>query len=212
MLRELLDTRVMVKSSMKGVSDKVRCSVASDLTAQALLKMLNARQLGLKFLANVTYGYTSATFSGRMPCVEMADAIVQTGRETLERAIKLIHTRAWPGFEHVKPQVVYGDTDSLFVKMPGVTREQAFVLGNLMADEVTAVNPAPVKLKFEKVYLPCLLMAKKRYVGFKYESPHDLEPVFDAKGIETIRRDGFPAMQKMVETSIKCVGAELGGG
>jgi predicted TIM-barrel fold metal-dependent hydrolase len=46
--------------------------------------MLNARQLGLKFIANVTYGYTSATFSGRMPCVEIADAIVQTGRETLE--------------------------------------------------------------------------------------------------------------------------------
>lgn len=47
--------------------------------------MLNARQLGLKFIANVTYGYTSASFSGRMPCVEIADAIVQTGRETLEK-------------------------------------------------------------------------------------------------------------------------------
>lgn len=49
--------------------------------------MLNARQLALKFIANVTYGYCGATFSGRMPCVEMADAIVQTGRETLEKVI-----------------------------------------------------------------------------------------------------------------------------
>lgn len=48
--------------------------------------MLEARQLSLKFIANVTYGYTSATFSGRMPAVEIADAIVQTGRETLEKA------------------------------------------------------------------------------------------------------------------------------
>ena len=40
----------------------------------------------MKFIANVTYGYTSATFSGRMPAVEIADAIVQTGRETLEKA------------------------------------------------------------------------------------------------------------------------------
>ena len=46
---------------------------------------MNARQLSLKFLANVTYGYTSATYSGRMPCVEVADTIVQCGRETLER-------------------------------------------------------------------------------------------------------------------------------
>lgn len=36
-------------------------------------------------LQNVTYGYTSATYSGRMPCIEIADSIVQTGRETLEK-------------------------------------------------------------------------------------------------------------------------------
>jgi len=47
--------------------------------------MLDARQLGLKLIANVTYGYTSASFSGRMPCVELADAIVQTARDTLQR-------------------------------------------------------------------------------------------------------------------------------
>ncbi|KAG6842202.1 hypothetical protein C0991_000172 [Blastosporella zonata] len=55
----------------------------------------------------------------------------------------------------------------------------------------------------EKVFLPCVLMAKKRYVGFKYESIDDREPVFDAKGIETVRRDGIPAQQKMVEVCLK---------
>ena len=52
---------------------------------QALRRILDARQLGLKYIANVTYGYTSATFSGRMPAVEIADSIVQSGRETLEK-------------------------------------------------------------------------------------------------------------------------------
>ena len=46
-------------------------------------------------------------------------------------------------------------------------------------------------------------MAKKRYVGFSYENPDDVKPIFDAKGIETVRRDGIPAQQKMVETSLK---------
>lgn len=99
--------------------------------------------------------------------------------------------------------VVYGDTDSLFVHLPGRTKEQAFRIGQEMADSVTAVNPKPVKLQFEKVYTKCLLMAKKRYVGFKYESIDQKEPTFDAKGIETVRRDGFPAGQKMVESIIK---------
>ncbi|KAG8419102.1 DNA polymerase zeta [Metarhizium acridum] len=75
MLTEILETRVMVKSGMK-----------SDKDDKVLQQLLNNRQLALKLLANVTYGYTSASFSGRMPCSEIADSIVQTGRETLERA------------------------------------------------------------------------------------------------------------------------------
>ncbi|KAF5313110.1 hypothetical protein D9619_003181 [Psilocybe cf. subviscida] len=187
MLVELLETRVMVKQAMKRVGDdKVR------------KKVLNARQLSLKYIANVTYGYTSASFSGRMPAVEIADSIVQSGRETLEKAIDVIEsTKKWGA------KVVYGDTDSVFVYLPGRTKAEAFTLGYEIADTITAMNPAPIKLKFEKIYLPCVLMAKKRYVGFKYESLDDTEPVFDAKGIETIRRDGVLAQRKMVENCLK---------
>lgn len=53
------------------------------------------------------------------------------------------------------------------------------------------------------MYLPCVLMAKKRYVGNMFERVDDREGVFEAKGIETVRRDGIPAQAKMVETSLK---------
>jgi hypothetical protein len=55
---------------------------------------LHARQLSLKLLANTTYGYTSASFSGRMPCAEIADAIVCTARQALEDAISLVSSDA----------------------------------------------------------------------------------------------------------------------
>jgi DNA polymerase zeta len=187
MLSELLETRVMVKSGMKMDKD--------DKTLQQLL---NNRQLALKLLANVTYGYTSASFSGRMPCSEIADSIVQTGRETLEKAIAFIHS-----VERWGAEVVYGDTDSLFIHLKGRTRAQAFAIGQEISEAVTKRNPRPIKLKFEKVYHPCVLLAKKRYVGFKYESPSQTEPEFDAKGIETVRRDGTPAEQKIEETALK---------
>ncbi|KIX05146.1 uncharacterized protein Z518_06018 [Rhinocladiella mackenziei CBS 650.93] len=187
MLSEILETRVMVKSGMKMDKD--------DKTLQ---RLLNNRQLALKLIANVTYGYTSASFSGRMPCSEIADSIVQTGRETLEKAIALIHS-----VERWGAEVVYGDTDSLFVYLKGRTREQAFDIGEDIAETITKMNPRPIKLKFEKVYHPCVLLAKKRYVGFKYESRNQTEPDFDAKGIETIRRDGTPAVQKIEETALK---------
>ncbi|KAF2476413.1 uncharacterized protein BDR25DRAFT_277501 [Lindgomyces ingoldianus] len=187
MLGEILETRVMVKSGMKIDKDD-----------KMLQQLLNNRQLALKLLANVTYGYTSASFSGRMPCSEIADSIVQTGRETLEKAIALIHS-----VEKWGAEVVYGDTDSLFVYLKGRTRDQAFVIGEEIAEAVTKANPRPVKLKFEKVYHPCVLLAKKRYVGFKYESRSQKEPEFDAKGIETVRRDGTPAEQKIEEKALK---------
>lgn len=187
MLGEILETRVMVKSGMKVDKDD-----------KALQRLLNNRQLALKLIANVTYGYTSASFSGRMPCSEIADSIVQTGRETLEKAIALIHSvKRWGA------EVVYGDTDSLFVSLKGRSKDEAFNIGNEIAKTVTNMNPRPVKLKFEKVYLPCVLLAKKRYVGYKYESKSQTEPEFDAKGIETVRRDGTPAEQKIEEKALK---------
>ena len=60
MLEEILEARLAVKDSMKRHRD--------DRTLQ---RVLHARQLGLKLIANVTYGYTSANFSGRMPCIEV---------------------------------------------------------------------------------------------------------------------------------------------
>ncbi|KAM6954386.1 DNA polymerase zeta catalytic subunit [Aplochiton taeniatus] len=187
MLEEILNTRVMVKQSMK-----------SNKEDKALMRLLHARQLGLKLIANVTFGYTSANYSGRMPSVEVGDSIVHKARETLERAIKMVNdTKKWGA------RVVYGDTDSLFVLLKGATKEQAFKIGNEIAEAVTATNPKPVKLKFEKVYLPCVLQTKKRYVGYMYESPDQKEAVFDAKGIETVRRDGCPAVSKILERSIK---------
>ncbi|KAJ5117677.1 hypothetical protein N7448_011309 [Penicillium atrosanguineum] len=170
MLTEILETRVMVKTGMKADKDD-----------KILQRLLNNRQLALKLIANVTYGYTSASFSGRMPCSEIADSIVQSGRETLDKAIAFIHS-----VERWGAEVVYGDTDSLFE----------------IAQALTDMNP-PVKLKFEKIYHPCVLLAKKRYVGFKYEHRHQKEPDFDAKGIETVRRDGTPAAQKIEEKALK---------
>ncbi|KAJ5594294.1 C4-type zinc-finger of DNA polymerase delta [Penicillium hispanicum] len=187
MLTEILETRVMVKTGMKADKDD-----------KILQRLLNNRQLALKLIANVTYGYTSASFSGRMPCSEIADSIVQSGRETLEKAIAFIHS-----IERWGAEVVYGDTDSLFIYLKGRTRDQAFDIGEEIAQAVTEMNPRPVKLKFEKVYHPCVLLAKKRYVGFKYEHRHQTEPEFDAKGIETVRRDGTPAEQKIEEKALK---------
>lgn len=67
-----------------------------------------------------------------------------------------------------------------------------------MAEEISQLFPAPIRLKFEKVYQPCVLVTKKRYTGFCYKSENDT-PVLrvvrgmncsvEGKGIEMIRSD-----------------------
>ena len=46
---------------------------------------------------------------------------------------------------------MYGDTDSLFIYLSGKTRDEAFEIGADIAETITAMNPQPIKLKFEKV-------------------------------------------------------------
>ena len=187
MLREILDTRLMIKASMKVHKNN-----------SALQRLLHSRQLGLKLIANVTYGYTSANFSGRMPAIEVGDSVVSKGRETLEKAIKMVEANKEWGV-----RVCYGDTDSMFVLVPGRSKEEALAIGEKIAEAVTNENPHPVKLKLEKVYQPCILQTKKRYVGYMYETKDQKEPIYEAKGIETVRRDGCPAAAKILEKTLR---------
>ena len=114
-----------------------------------------------------------------MPLVDLADAIVSSGRDTLQRAIDLVNSNAeWrakvglptnachlPNFRGLQMsllQVVYGDTDSMFVHLPGRSRAEAFRIGAKIAAAVTAANPKPVKLQLEKVccYSPELAISQ----------------------------------------------------
>ena len=63
---------------------------------------------------NFMYGYTAASFSGRMPAMEIADAVVLTARNWLETTIKVIkENKKWDC------DVIYGDTDSVFILAKG---------------------------------------------------------------------------------------------
>jgi DNA polymerase zeta len=185
MMHELLQTRIMVKNSMKLV-DK----------GSSRYHELFVQQLGIKMLCNTTYGYAGAGDTGRMPCNDIADSIVAIARRTLEDAIQFVESHPeW------QASVIYGDTDSMMVHLPGRSLEQAFLLGKEIASAVSSRNPRPVELLFEKVYFPMLTLAKKHYAGMKYERPGST-PVFDAKGIETVRTDYCQLSSKILEGAL----------
>lgn len=108
----------------------------------------------------------------------MADAILGKGRETLERAIQMVNEGNYGG-----ARVVYGDTDSMFVlvpgafsselsrslaqnrskmRIPGATKAEAFAIGRRIVADVTNANPTPVVLKLEKVGFFVLVNTSRR--------------------------------------------------
>nr|XP_046916291.1 DNA polymerase zeta catalytic subunit-like [Dermatophagoides farinae] len=203
MLEEILNTRILIKRELKNVDRKLKnpeLSRSERKRLQALLNELDNSQLAMKLISNVTYGYTSANFSGRMPCIEIADSIVSKGRQTLEEVITFINQ--WGQKSGSKVKVIYGDTDSVFISFPGHSLSAAFEMANFFITEINRRQPYPICLKLEKIYQPCIIMAKKRYCGYAYDSATD-QARFDAKGIETIRRDGCPLTGKIMERCIR---------
>lgn len=63
----------------------------------------------------------------------------------------LPHHSFFSSFPPTLPQVVYGDTDSVFVNIRGASHEDAVRIGREIEATITKHFPYPVKLKYEKV-------------------------------------------------------------
>jgi len=163
-------------------------------------KIANGRQLGLKVCMNSIYGFTGASV-GFLPDKRIAESVTKYGRGLTLRTQDLIENHPVWGKEH-GVRCVYGDTDSVFCHLPrslcdGPTAEatvkRAEEIGREMGEYVDSHFLRPVELEFEKIYLPFLLLKKKRYCGKKYEEGH---VKIDMKGVECVRRDFCPLLVK----------------
>jgi DNA polymerase delta subunit 1 len=139
--------------------------------------VLDGRQLALKISANSVYGFTGATV-GKMPCLQISASTTAYGRSMIMNTRELVmkmYSKA-NGYE-ADCDVIYGDTDSVMVNFGVDDVKRAMELGREAAAAVSKTFPPPVKLEFEKVYFPYLLMNKKRYAGLlwtKVSSPLSL--------------------------------------
>lgn len=68
------------------------------------------------------------------------------------------------------------------------TIEECLIVGKEASLFVSQYFEKPIRLEFEKVYCPFLLMSKKRYAGLLWTKKEKFDKI-DCKGIETVRRD-----------------------
>jgi DNA polymerase delta subunit 1 len=103
---------------------------------------------------------------------------------------------------HCDTRVIYGDTDSVMVSAGLPSVEAAIKMGKEAAAMVSKRFPSPIKLEFEKVYFPYLLMSKKKYAGL-FWTKSDRYDKLDCKGIESVRRDNCGIVRHVVDTVLR---------
>ena len=185
-VKELIETRKRVKKEMKAEKNPER------------KRLLDAKQHALKIMANSLYGYLGF-LPARLYLLEIANSITAFGRENILRTKKLVE-------ENFDVEVVYGDTDSIFVKTKISDLEEAEKLGNKISEFISSNLPGYLLLEFEKIYKSFLILTKKRYAGWKFErdpsSPTGWKDEIDMKGIETVRRDWCSLTSETMERVI----------
>ncbi|MCD6496236.1 MAG: hypothetical protein J7K54_03120 [Candidatus Aenigmarchaeota archaeon] len=154
-------------------------------------RMLDSRQYALKILANASYGYYGYAGS-RWYSRVCAQSITAWGRYYIQKVIRKA--------EKLGYEVIYGDTDSLFVKVK--SRKDALRI----LDEFNNSLPGSMELDFQGLYKAGIfvpaktgLAAKKRYALV------DDTGEMTIRGFEIVRRDWSPVARETQEKILSAI-------
>ena len=171
----LLKKRKETRKLMETIDDDAQKSV------------LNGLQLAYKVVANSVYGQCGSRTSP-IRNLFVAACTTAAGRDRIMVAKKIVETE-------FKGEVIYGDTDSIFIKFPTTDLAESIKMGQTAAERITStINRKPYKIEYEKTFYPFILFCRKRYVGMMYE-----DDVTKCKrkemGIALKRRDNAPIVK-----------------
>ena len=148
--------------------------------------VLNGLQLAYKVVANSVYGQCGSSTSP-IRKLEVAACTTAAGRQRIRDAKMIVETE-------FGGEVIYGDTDSIFIKFATKDLTESIELGKKAADRITAFCGRSYRIEYEKTFYPFILFCRKRYVGMMYE-----EDIKKCKrktmGVALKRRDNAPIVK-----------------
>jgi len=170
----LLKKRKETRKLMETIKDDSQKSV------------LNGLQLAYKTVANSVYGQAGSRTSP-IRKLEVAACTTAAGRDRIQFAKKIVE-------EEFKGEIIYGDTDSIFIKFPTKDLQESMDLAKKAAERITSLCRKPYKIEYEKTFFPFILFCRKRYVGLMYEDD-TVKCKRKTMGIALKRRDNAPIVK-----------------
>ncbi len=185
-LGNLSEERVKTKNLMKSESDEEK------------RRILDAKQLALKLLSNSFYGYTGYT-KAKLYVLDIANAITSCGRHLIQTVNHTVDAEF--GYE-----AVYGDTDSIMVKIPETDLERGWDTGTEIAEKINKKLSGVMQMEFEKLFKSFLILTKKRYAAWKFVKESGAwKDKIEMKGIETVRRDWCELVSETMNKTIEII-------
>ena len=170
----LLKKRKETRKLMEKIEDESQKSV------------LNGLQLAYKVVANSVYGQCGSSTSP-IRKLEVAACTTAAGRQRIRDAKMIVETE-------FGGEVIYGDTDSIFIKFATKDLAESIELGKKAADRITAFCGRSYRIEYEKTFYPFILFCRKRYVGMMYED--DIKKCKrKTMGVALKRRDNAPIVK-----------------
>ena len=192
-------------TDLSGAKRRLRAGLeARDAYSEFQKAVLDGLQLAYKVTANSLYGQMGARTSP-LYLKHIAACTTATGRKMILLAKDFLE-------QNFGANVVYGDTDSIFVIFPkgvplgasGVTideRGKAAIMPSIRlaaraSSEFKKLLKPPHDLEYEKTFWPWIIFSKKRYVGNVYEFD-DKKCKQKSMGIVLKRRDNAHIVKKI---------------
>ncbi|RLE47365.1 hypothetical protein DRJ25_02585, partial [Candidatus Woesearchaeota archaeon] len=140
--------------------------------------LLKARSMALKLLANSFYGYLAFS-SARWYCIECAESTTAWARKYIH---KVIDSAKEEGFN-----VLYSDTDSVFLQLKGKSKEDALKF----AEDINKELPGLMELEFENFFKAGIFVSVKHGEGGakKKYALLDEQGHIKVAGFESVRRN-----------------------
>jgi DNA polymerase I len=161
-------------------------------------KVYDAEQWALKIMANAFYGYMGYS-RARIYDLEVANSITASGREIIHKTKDIIENEY--GY-----RVVYGDTDSVMIKVDTEDMDKVRKISTKVSREITERLPGIMELEFEKFFKRFLPLTKKRYFAWKFVPDNGKwKEGIETKGIETVRRDWCELVSDTLKDVIEIV-------
>ena len=207
LLQNLLGARSNTKKNMKYLKSIVNTlSEEKKADTELQIKVLNKRQLAFKVSANSMYGAMGVK-AGYLPFMEGAICTTAKGREHIREAQRIL-------LQDFKGELVYGDTDSCYIRFPEFDTKTLTELWDHAVDierqltlpKYKKAIPDPMKLEFEEaIYNRFLILTKKRYMATKCKRNGIILKKLETKGVLLARRDNSGFIRSLYEQVVRAI-------